>query len=102
MVSNIYFQNTASQNGIAIYFEESINVRIEMNQFSNNSISNKNKNEGSVLLLDNPRNIFILNSLFKDNIGIFGTCISYSETSNFDSIVCLTLIRGKLPSEFDE
>ena len=56
-------------------------ITIQDNVFSNNSIENTDQSAGSVILLDNPGNISILNSDFKNNFGISGSCISYSETS---------------------
>ena len=81
--SNHFFQNGASQNGLAIYIQNSTIIQIKNNLFSSNAVLSKKQTEGSVLLLENPGNILIFNSVFNDNFGISGTCISYSETSNF-------------------
>ena len=45
-------------------------------------MASKNQIEGSVLVLEDAGNISIFNSVFKNNFGISGTCLSYSETSN--------------------
>ena len=77
-------QNFASQNGFAIYIIDSLKIIIiQSNVFSNNSITDQSQPSGSVLLLDNPGNISIIDSYFMNNFGIFGTCIFYSETSKF-------------------
>ena len=38
--------------------------------------------EGSTIYLEDPGLIHIINSLFRENIGIKGTCISFSETNH--------------------
>ena len=64
-------------------------IKIQNSVFSNNTVANKNQIEGSVILLENPGNISIINSVFDNNIGISGTCLSYSETSNSFDILYL-------------
>ena len=79
---NSFFQNVAFQNGLAIFLQNSLKtVQIRNNVLSNHSVANKNQIEGSVLVLENSGNITIVNSFFKNNFGISGTCLSYSETS---------------------
>ena len=81
---NTVTQNLAFQNGLAIYIKDSLKfIIIQSNFFSNNSITDQNQPSGSVLLLDNPGNISIIDSFFTNNFVIFGTCIFYSETSKF-------------------
>ena len=82
--NNNFFQNVASENGFVIYVKGLIKAFvIQNNNFSNNSYANKDQKEGSALFLENPGNLSIINSNFKNNLGISGTCISYSETSKF-------------------
>ena len=74
----------ASQNGFAIFIMESLKtVQVQNNVFSNNSMANQTQIEGSVICLENPGNISILDCLFENNLGISGTCLSYSEISKF-------------------
>ena len=70
-------------NGLAISITSLFNeTSLDNNNFFNNSIIQKNaKNSGSVIYLENPGNISITNSIFSRNIGMFGTCLFYSETS---------------------
>ena len=80
---NTFIQNVASQNGFAIYINASLKfIQLNNNEFCINSFVNQNQSSGSVLYLANPKNISIIDNFFKDNLGIFGTCIYYSETSN--------------------
>ena len=74
----------ASQNGFAIYIMGSLKtVKVQNNVFSNNSMVSQNQIEGSVIYLENPGNISIFDCLFENNLGISGTCLSYSEISKF-------------------
>ena len=90
-------QNIASQNGFAFYITGSLKtIKVENNVFLNNSIANQNQIEGSVIFLENPGNISIQNCLFQNNLGISGTCLSYSEISKF-KLYLLFLITKTLP-----
>ena len=89
----MFFQNVASQNGLALFIKDSSKTfKIQNTDFSNNSVlASQNQIEGSVLFLENPGNISILNSFFKYNYGVSGTCMSYSETSIFNKFKILDL-----------
>ena len=58
-----------------------MDITIQNNIFSNNFYANATQNDGSVIVLDNAGNVYIIDSHFEDNFGIFGTCLTYSETS---------------------
>ena len=58
-------------------------VKVQNNVFSNNSMVRQNQIEGSVICLENPGNISIFDCTFENNLGISGTCLSYSELSQF-------------------
>ena len=74
----------ASQNGFAIYIMGSLKtVKIQNNVFSSNSMASQNQIDGSVIYLENPGNISIFDCHFENNLGISGTCLSYSEKSKF-------------------
>ena len=54
---------------------------IANNSFLSNSIKPNIYNLGSIINLNDPGNVSLLNSLFEQNSGIMGTCIYYSELS---------------------
>ena len=85
--SNRFSQNVAFKNGLAVFINDSSSdssdVQIRNNFFFDHSVQSKNQIEGSVLGLEDAGNISIFDSVFKNNFGISGTCLSYSETSNF-------------------
>jgi hypothetical protein len=85
--SNRFSQNVAFKNGLAVFIKDSSSdssdVQIRNNFYFDHSVASKNQIEGSVLVLEDAGNISILNCVFKNNFGISGTCLSYSETSNF-------------------
>jgi len=76
-----FFQNVAWENGAALFIDGSIEIIIENCNFTNNIIQQNSQNMGSVIFLNNPGNLSIISSIFKNNVGILGTCIYYSETN---------------------
>ena len=81
MSSNNFIENVATGNGAALYiYDSSGNILVENCKFLTNSIMSNSENLGSVLFLNNPGNISIINSSFENNVGILGTCIYYSES----------------------
>ena len=79
----MFSQNVALKNGLAVFINDSSSdVQIRNKFFFDHSVASKNQIEGSVLVLEDAGNISIFNSVFKNNFGISGTCLSYSETSN--------------------
>jgi len=83
--SNSFTENIASNNGLAIYIAEgtqNATIYFKNNDFLKNSIDQRiNQSSGSVIFLVNPGVIFFIDTYFRQNIGIFGTCIFYSEIS---------------------
>ena len=79
--SSLFYENIADSNGAALFIFRSSKAIIDKCNFSNNLIKPNLQNLGSVIFLNNPGDIWIINSQFMNNVGILGTCISYSETS---------------------
>ena len=87
---NIFDMHIASENGFVLHINNALaGIFISTNIFTNNSMMSKSQVAGSVVFLDNPGNITIIGSLFENNLGILGTCISYSEKS-------ITVILNKI------
>ena len=76
-----FYQNAAWENGAALFIGGSLKIIIENCNFTSNTIQPNSQNLGSVIFLNNPGNLSIINSIFKNNVGILGTCIYYSETN---------------------
>ena len=99
--SNKFLKNVASQNGFAVYITGSLKtVNFQYNVFSNNSMANEKQIEGSVIFLENPGNISIVNCLFETNFGISGTCLTYSEISKFIFFIKLIQINRLVNVKF--
>ena len=83
MIGNVFSGNFASENGLAFQiFNCSGVILIKNNKFLNNYVWSTTQPLGSTIALNNPGDISIINSIFENNSGIFGTCIYYSEESN--------------------
>lgn len=54
---------------------------IANNSFLSNSIRPNINDVGSIINLNDPGNVLLVNSLFEQNSGIMGTCVYYSELS---------------------
>ena len=84
--SNIFSQNTATENGGCLYLSQTSSsgiISIINDSFINNVINNSMSSVGSIILLSDPANISIENSYFLNNIGILGTCIYYGESRRY-------------------
>ena len=82
LTSNVFIENVAFENGAALYLYDCAGETSIVNStFSNNLVEENPEKAGSVIYLNKPGNITIINSIFQNNKGIFGACIYYSETS---------------------
>ena len=86
-----FFINNQNSKGKIIIFE---------NEFYKNKIflDNDQLTSGSVIHLVNPSSIEIKNSIFKNNIGILGTCIYYDET--YEDLFVLNLEGNLFESNY--
>ena len=85
LIDNYFYGNSASEDGAILYFLQSKGrILFKNNTFLNNSIKSGTDKMGSVIYLLNPGNITMISSSFRDNTGITGASIYYSEsTGNF-------------------
>ena len=85
-MENSFTMNQATENGAALYISNNNSfsqIVIASNNFVENQIIPNNDDSemmGSIIYLQDPGLIKIINSSFVENLGIMGTCIYYSES----------------------
>lgn len=80
LIDSRFADNTIDEYGMLIRIFNSISVvNVRNNSFVNNSIRTNNYIYGSLIVLESPGIVKIMNNIFSKNAGILGTCIYYSD-----------------------